>query len=63
MFNTDAAGGECLIQRDGQGFLFRFKGGDPGWQQLGLPATRETELEVSPDGRSVVRVIYNGVPR
>lgn len=60
MFATDIAGGECLLQRDAEGYLFRFQGGAPGWQQLGLPATTETELLVSRDGRSVVRVIYNG---
>lgn len=63
MFATDIAGGECLLQRDAEGYLFRFLGGAPGWQQLGLPATTETELQVSRDGRSVLRVIYNGKPR
>ena len=63
MFATDIAGGDCLLQRDTEGYLFRFQGGAPGWQQLGLPATTETELLVSRDGRSVVRVIYNGKPR
>jgi len=63
MFATDIAGGDCLLQRDAEGYLFRFQGGAPGWQQLGLPATTETELLVSRDGRSVLRVIYNGKPR
>ncbi|MCS5699592.1 hypothetical protein NZK32_11135 [Cyanobium sp. FGCU-52] len=56
-------GADCLIRRDGEGFLFRFLGGPPGWQQLGQPATVETEILVSPDGTRVERVIYNGPPR
>lgn len=53
----------CLIERDGDGFLFRFQGGAPGWQQLGLPASFETEIRVARDGRSVSAVLYNGPPR
>jgi len=56
-------GADCLIRRDGEGFLFRFLGGPPGWQQLGLPATVETEILISPEGTRVERVIYNGPPR
>ena len=56
-------GDDCLIRRDGEGFLFRFLGGPPGWQQLGLPATVETEILISADGTRVERVIYNGSPR
>lgn len=56
-------GADCLIRRDGEGFLFRFLGGPPGWQQLGLPATVETEILISPDGTRVEQVIYNGPPR
>lgn len=56
-------GADCLIRRDGQGYLFRFLGGPPGWQQLGLPATVETEILISADGTRVERVIYNGPPR
>jgi hypothetical protein len=61
MYNR--AGGDCLVSGDAQGYVFRFLGGPPGWQILNLPPTVETELEVSPDGRGVVRVIYNGPPR
>ena len=53
----------CLISRTDEGFTFRFLGGSPGWEQLQLPPTVETELLVSPDGRSVLQVIYNGAPR
>ncbi len=56
-------GGDCLIQGDAQGYIFRFLGGPPGWQVLGLPPDRETEIEVSPDGRAIVKVLYNGEPR
>lgn len=56
-------GADCLIRRDGDGYLFRFLGGPPGWQQLRQPATVETEILISPDGTRVERVIYNGPPR
>ena len=63
MFSTDISGGSCLVQTNSDGYLYRFLGGAPGWQQLGLPATTETELLISPDGRTVVNLIYNGPPR
>jgi hypothetical protein len=56
-------GGECLIRVDDEGFLFRFPGGTPGWQQLGESPTVETELLIDPDGRALVELIYNGSPR
>lgn len=59
----DQSGGECLVARSGEGFTFRFYGGKPGWQQEGLPPTVETEILVTPNGRSIERVIYNGPPR
>jgi hypothetical protein len=63
MFTTDISGGSCLVQTNSDGYLYRFLGGAPGWQQLGLPATTETELLISPDGRNVVNLLYNGTPR
>lgn len=60
MFSSGASGGSCLVQSDSQGFLFRFNGGTPGWQQLGQPPTTTTEILISPDGRSVSQVVYNG---
>jgi hypothetical protein len=63
MFDTSLAGGNCLIRRNNQGFLFRFLGGAPGWQQLGLPPNWETKILVSPDGRQVVQVLFNRPPR
>ena len=62
MFSGGAAG-PCLVQDDGQGFLFRFNGGAPGWQQLNLAPTISSEIRISPDGRSVVQLIYNGPVR
>lgn len=56
-------GGPCLLKSSAEGYLFRFYGGGPGWQQLGNPATVETEILVAPDGRSIRQVIYNGPPR
>lgn len=63
MFSSGGSGGSCLVQHNAQGFLFRFDGGTPGWQQLGTPATTTSEILISPDGRSVVQVIYNGPVR
>jgi len=56
-------GGPCLISRDAYGLLFRFLGGPPGWQEQNQPATVETEILISPDGRQVLNVVYNGKPR
>jgi hypothetical protein len=63
MFSTEWSGSECLVRRDESGFLFRFLGGPPGWQQLNLAPTVETEILVAPDGRAVVQVLHNGPPR
>ena len=63
MFNTSDGGGSCLIQNNSQGFTFRFLGGAPGWQQDGLAPTTETQVSVSPDGRTITNVGYNGAPR
>lgn len=63
MFKTNDGGGSCLVQNTDQGFSFDFQGGAPGWQELGLPATTETQILISPDGRSVLNVNYNGTPR
>lgn len=63
MFQTSDADNPCLVARDNNGFTFRFLGGGPGWQVLNQPASRETEIQISPDGRSVKRLIYNGAPR
>ncbi len=52
-------GGTCMVSDTAKGFRFRFLGGRPGWVTKRQPATLETEVLVSPDGRSL-RVEYNG---
>jgi hypothetical protein len=63
MFQTADAGNECLLSMDDEGFVFRFLGGVPGWEQFQIPASVETEVRISPDGRTLEEVIYNGPPR
>ena len=63
MFANGGSGGSCLVQDNAQGFLFRFDGGSPGWQQLGKAPTTSSEVLISPDGRSVLQVAYNGPVR
>lgn len=63
MFDTGNGGGSCLVQNNDQGYFFSFLGGSPGWQEYGRPASTLTQIQVSPDGRSVVNVSYNGAPR
>ena len=60
MFSTGGSGGSCLVSSSAEGFLFRFNGGAPGWQQMGKPPTITTEILISPDGRTVQQLIYNG---
>jgi hypothetical protein len=63
MFQTADAGNECLLSIDEDGFVFRFLGGIPGWEQFQMPASVETEVRISADGRTVEEVLYNGPPR
>jgi hypothetical protein len=63
MFQTSTGGGECLVDESPNGYTFRFLGGSPGWPSDGSDATTETEIQISPDGRSVIGIIYNGAPR
>ena len=63
MYETASAGNQCLISNTNDGYLFRFLGGAPGWQQLDLAASVETEIRISTDGRTVLGVDYNGAPR
>ena len=44
----------CLTKRDASGYEFRFMGGPPGWQVLGLPPSVESTVLITPDGRSVI---------
>jgi hypothetical protein len=52
-------GGKCLVKTDAKGFLFRFEGGGPGWQDLKQPATTLTEVLIDPSGRQVVGTPLN----
>lgn len=63
MFETASGGGSCLLNSTPQGFVFRFAGGPPGWQTEGRTPTLETQIQISPDGRTVLNVPYNGAPR
>ncbi|MGL6133877.1 MAG: hypothetical protein ACRC1L_06790 [Prochlorococcaceae cyanobacterium] len=63
MFQTADAGNECLLSMDEDGFVFRFLGGIPGWEQFQMPASVETEVRISADGRTVEEVLYSGPPR
>ena len=51
----------CLAQHDGNGFEFKFQGGPPGWEVLGLPATVESMVLVSPDGKSVIQELHQAI--
>jgi hypothetical protein len=62
MFETASAGNKCLISSTSDGYLFRFLGGSPGWQQLNLAPSVETEIRISSDGRTVLGIDYNGAP-
>ncbi|MDA1247531.1 MAG: hypothetical protein O2787_09600 [Cyanobacteria bacterium] len=63
MFEIENDGNKCLISTTSAGYLFRFRGGSPGWQQLNLAASVETEIRISSDGRTVLGIDYNGTPR
>ena len=59
MYETGAS--SCLISKSDQGFLFRFRGGPPGWEQQSSPSpTLETRVLVSPNGERILAVPYNG---
>ena len=51
------ASSPCLTKRE-WGFEYRFLGGRPGWEPLGLPPAVESIVLISPDGRSVVAESY-----
>ena len=51
----------CLVSNTESGFVFRFRGGAPGWQQQTPPQpTVLTEISVSADGDQILDVPYNG---
>ena len=62
MYETGA--GSCLESVSDSGFLFRFRGGAPGWQHQTPPEpTIETSVLVSRDGERILEVSYNGTIR
>ncbi|MFL0761568.1 MAG: hypothetical protein AB8A34_03865 [Prochlorococcus sp.] len=63
MFSTSTDDNDCLIRSSSNGYTYRFLGGSPGWSQYGIQPTTETEIQISPDGKSVSQIIYNGSPR
>ncbi|MEO1002483.1 MAG: hypothetical protein AAFX65_05150 [Cyanobacteria bacterium J06638_7] len=63
MFATAAQSNPCLVRSDGEGFLFRFMGGPPTWEQTDSEPTVETEILISPSGTEVEELIFNGDPR
>jgi hypothetical protein len=63
MFATASRSNPCLIRSDREGFLFKFMGGPPTWEQTDSQPTIESEIIISPDGTEVEEVLYNGEPR
>ena len=63
MFDSSQPVGTCLRVHDLNGFIYSFLGGEPGWQQLGMIPNTETVLQISPTGKEVLSIIYNGSPR
>jgi hypothetical protein len=56
-------GGNCLIEDDVEGFVFRIPGGPPGWQEAGQSPSRETVVRISRDGERLEKILYDGPPR
>ncbi|MEB3276744.1 MAG: hypothetical protein VKM92_07245 [Cyanobacteriota bacterium] len=63
MFETTKLSNPCLVSNDQNGYVFRFLGGAPGWQVENMPATVQTTIRVSTDGRTVLQTLYNGAPQ
>jgi opacity protein-like surface antigen len=55
-------GADCLVSNTAEGYRFRFLGGVPGWSARREPATLETVVLISPDGK-ISKVEYNGPVR
>lgn len=58
----EGGGGSCMVSETPGGFRFRFLGGSPGWDVKQQPATLETVVLVSADGKSST-IEYNGPVR
>ena len=54
----DPTNNPCLVLRDANGFKFQFIGGRAGWEVLGLPATVESTVHVSPDGQTSIKEFH-----
>jgi hypothetical protein len=63
MFETTKLTNPCLTSNDQDGYVFSFLGGPPGWQQMNLQPTVQTQIRISTDGRTVEQLIYNGAPQ
>ena len=61
MYSTGAPA--CLVNKSNNGYVFRFQGGPPGWQQPN-PAqpTTLTTVTVTPDGETVQTVSNTALP-
>jgi len=44
----------CLTKSDAGGYEFRFQGGPPGWEVIGIPPSVNSIVLIAPDGRSVI---------
>lgn len=63
MFETTKLTNPCLISNDANGYVFRFLGGVPGWQEQNIAPTLQTQMRISSDGRTVLQTVYNGAPQ
>ncbi|MGC6483402.1 MAG: hypothetical protein ACON4T_07560 [Synechococcus sp.] len=52
---TSAANNPCLRHAGPQGFEFIIPGGEPGWEQTGIPPAISTRILVAVDGRSLLQ--------
>ena len=61
MYSTGAP--NCLVRSNANGYVFRFKGGAPGWQQKrpNTPTVQST-ITVSADGQTIQSVTNNPLP-
>ena len=61
MYSTGAPA--CLVNKSSNGYVFRFQGGPPGWQQR-KPAqpTTLTTVTVTPDGETIQTVSNTALP-
>ena len=63
MFETTNPFNPCLISNDANGYVFRFLGGPDGWQAENLRPTVQTQVQISPDGRTVLQMSNKPAPQ